>query len=552
MPRTLRRPARLTLALALVLPSALAGCTDDTTAEPEDEPEVVYRYAYATGIRMTRLLVNQAVEVELVEGNELRDPSEYPVPLLEGRPSLVQAHFVIHADFEPRELLAQLSVTYPEPITIGSGDDAETLDSYVDESRVFVERSSVIGSLTRSFAWYLPAAYVVDGMRLRVDVYEPEPYEDPEQVPTADPDAVGAERIDAPALPWASPAATFVADTTPMELEVVLVPIEHHFEDCVSDAAVPPEEVDPMRWELEQNNPVQRAKFSVREPMVYTDPIGGSEMAFSPILSKLAQLRADDGVEPWVYYYGLITTCDGYPGGLLGQAHGIPQAIDPGLGHMRVSVGRYNGSGAAAAETFVHEVGHSQGRRHVRCAGNEAGVEPDYPHIGGIIGAWGFGIHDVRMRSPTGARDYMTYCSNEWVSDYGYNKVWEVIRTLTQWSIEGIPETSEGFRSASFDEILIGALYVDGSIEWWTTPGSIHGDMSAEASIEWELGGEHLRLPVWVSPRGDDETLNLMSVLPAGGLDGARFAFELDAADLEGIVPLGQGVEFDALHRAGR
>jgi hypothetical protein len=336
----------------------------------------------------------------------------------------------------------------------------------------------------------------------------------------------------------------------------VLVPIEHHFEDCVSNAEVPDVERDAMRRELEQNNPVHRAKVSVREPMIYTDPIGGSDKGFSPILSKLSQLRTDDEADPWVYYYGLVTTCDGYPGGLLGQAFGIPAAVDPGLGYQRVSVGRYVGSGQAAAETFVHEVGHSQGRYHVRCSG-EAGTDSNYPHIGGITGVWGFGIYDLRLRSPAGSRDYMTYCANEWVSDYGYNLVWPVIETLTQWSREGVPEGSEGglrssaWSNVDFDEILIGALYPDGTLEWWTTRGSISGSMSSELAIRWDLDGETLELPVWVAPRADDETLNLVAVLPEGELDRARFELQLFAADLEGIEPAIEPVDFELLHRAG-
>ncbi|HLT39621.1 MAG TPA: hypothetical protein VK034_25230 [Enhygromyxa sp.] len=548
-------PRRLGLALASTL-LLLAACNDDITVEPDPEPEPeVYRYAYATGIRLTRMTVNQAVQVDLVTGNDILAPDDYPVPLIEGRATLVRAHYLVHAEFEPRELLAQLTVRYPEPITIGSGDEAQTIDTFVDESRVMVDGDSVDGSLQRSFAWYLLPEYVVDGMSLRVDVYEPEPYGEQEQVPEPDPDAVGPERIDAPALPWAQNSATITADEDPMEIEVVLVPIEHHFEDCVSDASVPDTERDAMRRELEQNNPVHRAVVSVREPMIYTDPIGGSEMGFSPILSKLSQLHVEDGADPWVYYYGLITTCDGYPGGLLGQAFGIPQELDPGLGYQRVSAGRYFGSGQAAAETFVHEVGHSQGRRHVRCAG-EAGVDSNYPHIGGITGVWGFGIYDLRLRSPAGSRDYMTYCANEWVSDYGYNLVWPVIETLTQWSREGQPDGEDGLRSRSwssqdFDEILIGALYPNGTIEWWTTRGSISGTMSSHAAVRWELDGESLSLPIWISPRGDDETLNLATVLPEGGLDGARFELELGVADLEGIVPTVETVELDLLHRAG-
>lgn len=555
---------RRRLGLVLVAPLLLlAACSDDTTAvsdpDPEPEPEPVLRYAYATGIRLTKMTVNQAVDIDLVTGNDILAPADYPVPLIEGRTTLVRGHYLVHSEFEPRELLGQLTIRYPEPITLGEGDEAETIETFVSESLVLVDGDSVDGSLQRSFAWLLEPAYVVDGMSMRVDVYEPEPYEEDEQVPEPDPDALGPERIDAPALPWAQSSASITADGDPMEIEIVLVPIEHHFEDCVSDAAVPDSELEAMRREMEQHNPVHRARLSVREPLVYTDPIGGSQMGFSPILTKLSQLHVDDGADPWVYYYGLITTCDGYPGGLLGQAIGIPQEVDPGLGYQRVSVGRYFGDGQAASETFVHEVGHSQGRFHVRCSG-EAGVDPDYPHIGGITGVWGFGIHDLRLRSPAGSRDYMTYCANEWVSDYGYNLVWPVIETLTQWSLEGEGEgdgndgglRSRAWSTRDFDEILVGALYPDGSIEWWTTRGSISGTMSSQAGVRWELGGESLSLPVWVSPRGDDETLNLATVLPEGGLDGAAFELELGAPDLEGITPQVERVELDLLHHAGR
>jgi hypothetical protein len=556
-----RRRLGLALASSLLL---LAACNDDTTVAPdpdpeqEPEPEPVYRYAYATGIRLTKMTVNQAVQIDLVTGNDILAPADYPVPLIEGRTTLVRGHYLVHTEFEPRQLLAQLTIRYPEPITVGEGDEAQTLDTFVDESLVMVDGDSVDGSLQRSFAWLLQPAYVVDGMSMRVDVYEPEPYDEDEQLPEPEPDAVGAELIDAPALPWAQSSASIAADGDTMEIEVVLVPIEHHFEDCVSDASVPDAERDAMRREIEQNNPVHRAIVSVREPLIYTDPIGGSEMGFSPILSKLSQAHVDDGADPWVYYYGLITTCDGYPGGLLGQAFGIPQELDPGLGYQRVSAGRYFGDGQAASETFVHEVGHSQGRYHVRCSG-EAGVDADYPHIGGITGVWGFGIYDLRLRSPAGSRDYMTYCANEWVSDYGYNLVWPVIEALTQWSHEDDePDGEDGglrahaWSNADFDEILVGALYPNGHIEWWTTRGSISGTMSSQAAVRWELGGESLSLPVWVSPRGDDETLNLATVLPEGGLDGVAFELELDAPDLAGIEPVLELVELDALHRAGR
>ena len=509
------------LASLVLAPGLLLGCGGDPP-EPSPEPELVY--VHAPGIRLTRLTLNQGVQVELVDGDAITAPEDYPVPLIEGRAMMVQANYRVHAQFEPRELLAKLRVRY-----------ADGRDDLVLDSLVSVEGDSLESSLHHSFAWYLEADDVVDGLRLRADVYEPEGYE-PGTEPSPDPDAQGAARLDAPALPWASPEAAIVADADPMQMHVVLVPVIHEWEDCVSEAAVPEAEVAALRQALEQTNPVQSAVFRVREPVIWTDTIGGSDELFEPILTMLSMLHVEDDAAPWEYYYGLVASCDGYPSGLLGQAM-IPGAVDPGLGYLRVAAGRYSGSGAAAADTFVHEIGHAQGRYHVRCSGEE-GIDPDYPHTGGLTGVWGFGLYDLKIRAPGRAHDYMTYCANEWVSDYGYNATWPVIEALTQWALEdaGARELGgRGWSSADFDAILVGALYPSGEVQWWVGRGSIAGTMSADAAVRWELGGEELSLPVWVSPRGDGEALNLVTALPEGDLGGAGFVLEVAGPDLDGI-----------------
>ena len=38
----------------------------------------------------------------------------------------------------------------------------------------------------------------------------------------------------------------------------------------------------------------------------------------------------------------------------------------------------------------------------------------------------------VGIASPT-TKDYMTFCDPSWVSDYGWNNVYSVIETLTNW-----------------------------------------------------------------------------------------------------------------------
>ena len=81
--------------------------------------------------------------------------------------------------------------------------------------------------------------------------------------------------------------------------------------------------------------------------------------------------------------------------------------------------------GLAEAHTYVQTT--SYGGKHVMFV------------RGSGLGGTGFGIYDLQLRTPTGARDYMTYCSNEWVSDYSWEQTLEVIETLTSWDYGDAP-----------------------------------------------------------------------------------------------------------------
>jgi hypothetical protein len=84
-----------------------------------------------------------------------------------------------------------------------------------------------------------------------------------------------------------------------------------------------------------------------------------------------------------------------------------------------------------------HELGHTYGRDHTVCRGDEAkkengGADPNYPstHVQGRIspvldgnGAiYGFNIGTTDIYTPDW-KDVMTYCPNRWISDYTYHKL---------------------------------------------------------------------------------------------------------------------------------
>jgi len=447
--------------------------------------------SFASGIRLDRLTANQGVQVDLVQDGLELDPSAQSARLVSGRRLLLRAFWSLHADFTPRELVGRLEAEYPDGTML------------VQDFPLLVEGDSNDGGT--SFQWLLEPAEVVPGIEYRVRLLDPDPSL-----------ATGEVSDPPPILPLSGPGTLVVYDV-PLEMRVELIPVLHQFEDEECVPTILDEDVEAMRRELEQNNPVQQAILTVGEPMPYTDPIGTSGTGFEPVLSALAQRRAEDDPPPNLYYYGLLDPCDGYPPGLLGQAIGIPPMPTMELAQQRIATGRWSGSGAVAAETFVHEIGHTQGRRHVLCSGGEAGSDPAYPHPQGRIGVWGFGIHDFTLRSPTGSRDYMTYCSNEWVSDYGWEQTLAVIEVLTSWGAES-PTNPTGLSPGgpTGTGVLMGALYPDGTEDWWTAKGGLPLELAtpgAALRLRDEHGEEAL-LPAWIYERPDGDTLQVIAPRP--------------------------------------
>ena len=420
--------------------SADGSSTTDAADASSSSGEPAEALEFAKDIRLDRLTINQATQVTVVDGGIEVAGEDYNTRVISGRRTLVRGFWSLHANFQPREILGRLTLEYP--------DGTRTEQDFTQ----LVEGESSDGAGASSFQWLLEPDEVVPGMTYRVRLYE---------VPGSD--APGELSDPPPIAPLAGPGTLELYDV-PLQMRVVLVPVQHEFDGCVSVPEITEEDVTAMRQELEQNNAVQQALFEVREPMVYTETIGEAG-SFVPVLGALAETRAADDPDPSVYYYGLLDPCDGFPPGLLGQAIAIAGPPTQNNGQERISTGRWQGSGAAAAETFVHEVGHTQGRRHVRCSGGEAGIDEAYPHLGGRIGIWGFGIYDFELRTPSGGRDYMTYCSNEWVSDYGWEFTLDVIEVLTGFDLADVQPTDE--------LVLAGLVDENGTARWWTQRGHV-------------------------------------------------------------------------------
>ena len=154
-------------------------------------------------------------------------------------------------------------------------------------------------------------------------------------------------------------------------------------------------------YETREWLPIAKMTATVREPvLVDYDP----KENIARVLQDLALLLVADGAPG--YYMGVPPWIER---GLVGQ----------GYFGARVSVSNFEG------HTIAHEFGHNFWLQHAPC-GRPQGVDGQYPHTGGRIGAWGYDFRDGTLVDPDMFFDLMTYCQEvDWISDYSFTKAVE-------------------------------------------------------------------------------------------------------------------------------
>jgi hypothetical protein len=419
----------------------------DTTGGPA--PELVP----ARGIAIDWVEANQGVGVPIGQDGAWVGPQDRLARLLQNRVTLIRAFWTIPGDWEPREIEAHLLLTWPDG----------TEDRLVQTK--LVEAESFIGDLDRVFYWGIEAERALPGLEYAIELYEHDPaFADgaPESPPYF-PEVEG------------EPVLVGIEDSYQL-IKVTVVPF--NYDDgagCATQPDTSEETMQAFEDLLYMQNPVDRVDYTLHAAIDWNTPLSN----FGELNSFLSELRFEEGAPPEMYYYGLVDVCSGGLGGAGGQAFDIVSDPTMDLAYARVSSGLWLDVDWSK-ETFVHEVGHTQGRRHVACEG-EGGPDPSYPHIGGDVGEWGFGVIDFGLRHPTVNKDYMTYCHPTWVGTWGWNKVQPFVETLSTWDPDfpgnGAPAGTDfdlGFDPYS-GSLLVGTITADGKELWITVPGGPSG-----------------------------------------------------------------------------
>jgi hypothetical protein len=453
--------------------------TDEVESESESDTGPIAE-SLAHEIDISLVEINQGIATPIVVAGEWIGPNDRNAQIVGNRDSLLRAYWTITPEFEPREILARLTLEPP-------GEDP-----VIREQPLVIDQESFAGDLSRSFTFDILAADMRSGTNFSISLWEVDP-------------AFAA--LPAPELPPISPRDGSIApigiQPELLTIKVVLVPLVANWPNCSTE--VPIDEVlGRFHDSLLMKNPTQTVELAVREQPVVVD---AAPVSFWTLLPAIQQARVDDGAEPNVYYYGIVDACTYELAGFGGMAWNIV-SDEKTADFERVAVGLYLANDLEwTTDTFVHEVGHLQGLFHVECPGKDAaGPDASYPYEDGVIGVWGFGIRDFELRSPTAAHDFMSYCyDGNWTSDWTWSKTFNRVRTLTSWDAEdgGGPSQPQG-------TLLIGMLGDQGGEQWWTIPGEIPATNLARDRVHVRaFAGDEVREPnaTWHRPPEGDATI---------------------------------------------
>ncbi|MBC8072129.1 MAG: hypothetical protein IAG13_27660 [Deltaproteobacteria bacterium] len=276
-------------------------------------------------------------------------------------------------------------------------------------------------------------------------------------------------------------------ESSAQTMRLVMVPVDYSFGGCQASVTLDEAALQPYEDAMFQQNPLESIEIEVREPLVVDDLDLTDSNDFFSLLNRAVQLRGSEAPDPNVYYYVLFDNCGvciGEGGGcLLGVAPGTPGPTESEAS-QRVAIGtRYLSGSEVGIETFVHEIGHTQGRQHIACDGaTSAGPDPSYPYDGGSIGVWGFGVRDFQIRNPNVHTDYMSYCNPTWVSDWQWRATFERVQALSQWQFDVAPEPT--------GTILVGTVNTEsGESNWWTERGHVEASDTVAAAGDLVLVG---------------------------------------------------------------
>jgi len=371
----------------------------------------------AQGVRITKVVLNQGVRHTLMDADAAIDSN---VPVIAGRPGLVRVFYETDADYNGESVKITLELGGVELSTNLALGDASS-DGDMQSTANF----SVQGN------WITPGL----GYRVAATQVQAE-------------SAAGNPEAGYPAQ------AQELIDVEPSidGLKVVLVPITYQADGSGRAPDTSAAQLESYTDHIYRQFPVADVSVSVRAPVPWNGEIDPFGDGWSALLNAIADLRAQDLADDNTYYYGIFTPRASFQEYCAGGCVTGLGFVSPALASWsRASIG-LGYTGDLFSETAVHELGHNHGRTHAPCGG-PAGPDDDFPHDGGMIGAWGYALDSHELKPPSAHADFMSYCNPAWVSDYTYSALHDRISFLSSAAVVSAPE----LQNRTYDRVAVGS-----------------------------------------------------------------------------------------------
>jgi hypothetical protein len=385
------------------------------------------------GLAIQNIAMFQAVKVFLV--NQGVAVAKTNAPIIAGRPGRLRIYVTADATWQTHDVLAELHVTSiksPQPV-------------------VSMTTSVAAGSNLAPIDFDLTAA------QLPADAAFSVVLRDPSMPPSGGDDAGGAV-VDGGIVGGRYPVDGTAAPLHAIGksiLKVQLVPVRYDADGSHRTPNFDATQVANYHDWLYKMYPVSEVQITVHAPMPYGAYVGATD-GWDQLLGAIASLRAVDHPSVDTYYLGAFMSADSFNsfcGGGCYAGLGYVASADALDQHAAIVLGFPGDIGPSAA---TQELAHAMGRWHAPC-GNPSGVDSSYPYADASIGVWGFDVLKKTFVDPSQYKDFMSYCSPTWSSDYTFQALSDRM-AIVNGPVQQMP------RAPARHEIV--DVRADGTLRW--------------------------------------------------------------------------------------
>lgn len=452
--------------VALVLGTGACGASDEgaTTQAGGAAPAAVAQPPFSAQVVIDDISVYQAVKAQLVK--EGAPSAKLNAPVIANRPAVIRV-FVKAVTVARPTIEGELVLKTPGKPDLVLRDGGKRIVNELDDD-----------ALETTLNFNVPAEAV--------------------QADTTYSFRVAAGKLDGAtevvSFPADGSAVPLGAKTSSQVLRVKFVPVT--LDDAGTERAADMANVQMYKDTLYKMYPVASVEVSVREqPLKWPEAVEASGRGWDKLLSGIMQLRRADASPQNVYYVGVFNPkasleefCS-QGGCVLGIA---PQAGERDVSMRAALVLGYGNRNAGG--TLAQELAHAMGRWHAPC-GNPDAIDDEYPYGNASIGVEGYDILTKQWYSPgSRLKDFMSYCSPTWVSDYTYNGLFErmdLVEEQERAKSSAPPATGTGTGTAGGRETQVMQTFLvdkDGKVEQGPELDAIAPGQGADGAKDETIG----------------------------------------------------------------